>query len=361
MIVYGLKNPQPTTKRREYMQILFKLSPLIAFAVPLALLYILNPFDPYMDISTRASFELMWKGRTFQLFFIWLIALEFILSWETITSKINRQNTARLGAFVVALVLPTLYVVLATFAGLNGLIASSSQNNGIEFYGSMPLAIEYLVFSVLFCLVVTLSFGRKGLKGFALPPLFLLLVGILYTIDNVFPRGEFTPFQLFVPTTASLAAGVLGWMGYSAVPGTELDTGMPTLAVTGPLGTAKFAIAWPCAGIESLLIFTTVALLFLKHMHISWKSKIGYFAVGIVVTYLINILRITALFMIGAQYGTQSSQLQDFHVNYGPLYSMAWIISFPLIILATQGLWRKIKKSKNTDAKKLQLKQLDLV
>src|SRR3989339_659633 len=49
------------------------------FTVPLILLYFLNP----------GSFESMWKGRTFQLFFIWLVALEFILSWETIKLKIN--------------------------------------------------------------------------------------------------------------------------------------------------------------------------------------------------------------------------------------------------------------------------------
>ena len=55
---------------------------------------------------------------------------------------------------------------------------------------------------------------------------------------------------------------------------------MPTLQATGPLGTAKFAIAWPCAGIESFLIFTAVVLVFLQQMQISWKAKAGYFIVG---------------------------------------------------------------------------------
>ena len=38
-------------------------------------------------------------------------------------------------------------------------------------------------------------------------------MGIIYTIDNVFPNGEFTPFQMLVPTTASLASKILNWMG----------------------------------------------------------------------------------------------------------------------------------------------------
>jgi len=319
--------------------------PLFAFIIPLALLYFLNPWDPYLNLSAQDSFQLMWKGRTFQLFFIWLVALEFILSWETINLKISKKNTAMLFAVAIASVLPTLYVVMENYFGLNGAIANLAAQSGIAFFNSMPLAIEYLIFSVLFCLTVFLYFGKKGLAGFALPALFVGLVGVLYTIDNVFPYGEFTPFQLLVPTTAMFAAGVLGFMGYTTLLGTE--NGMPTMQATGPLGTAKFSIAWPCAGIESLLIFTAVALLFLQQMSISWKAKTGYFIVGAAVTYFINILRIATIFTIGMEFGVNSNQVQMFHFYYGPLYSIAWIVSYPLIILASQGLWRKIKSGKS--------------
>lgn len=165
------------------------------------------------------------------------------------------------------------------------------------------------------------------------------MVGVLYTIDNIYPYGQFTPFQLLVPTTATLAAAVLGVMGYQ----TNLTTSgsMPRLTATdptNPLRTATFDIAWPCAGIESLLIFTVVALLFLKRMPISLKAKIGYFAVGAAVTYFINILRIITIFTIGMNGG----DVQLFHFYYGPLYSIAWIVAYPLIILGSQSLWRKI-------------------
>ena len=336
------------SKVKEYA---IKLSPLITFVVPLALLYLLNPMDPYLNLSAQQSFEFMWKGRTFQLFFIWLIALEFILSWETIKPQITAKNKARLAAIAAVLALPTLYVVLENYFGLNGAIANWSQQSGVAFYDSMPLAVEYLVFSALFCVTAVLCFGKKGLAGFVLPALFVALVGVLYMIDNVFPYGTFTPFELLVPTTTTLASGVLGLMGYTTVLGTE--TGMPTLQVTGALGTAKFAIAWPCAGIESLLIFTAVAILFLKRMPISWKSKIGYFTIGAAVTYFINVLRIATIFTIGVQYGVDSHEVQMFHFYYGPLYAMAWIVSYPLIILLSQGLWRKIKSRKAPAAKEL--------
>lgn len=329
-------------KAAKYRAFLLKVLPLAAFAVPLAALYLANPFDASLNVSAQASFELMWKGRTFQLFFIWLFALELILSWEGLAAQVN-LNRWRLAACVGALLLPSIYLLLA-FMGLNDAIAAVSNQMGVAFADSMPLALEYLVFAAFFCLIAFVWFGKKGLSEFLLPTLFLLLVSLLYTIDNIFPYGEFTPFQLLVPTTASLAEGMLRFLGYATVPGVEFVTGMPTLTVSGPIGTATFAIAWPCAGIESLLIFTAVALLFLKRMNLSWKAKAGFFALGAAITYSINILRITQIFILGMQYGEYSAEVNAFHFYYGPLYAMAWIVSYPLIVMAATMAWEKFRR-----------------
>jgi exosortase/archaeosortase family protein len=148
-----------------------------------------------------------------------------------------------------------------------------------------------------------------------------------------------------VPTTATLAAKTLNLMGYATVLTTE--NGMPTLQATGALGTAKFSIAWPCAGIESFLIYLAVALLFLQQMQISWKAKTGFFVFGVIVTYFINVLRITEIFIIGMQYGVNSTQVTDFHSYYGPLYSITWIMLYPIVILISISLWQKRKMRKH--------------
>jgi thaumarchaeosortase len=239
--------------------------------------------------------------------------------------------------------LPTLYVIFEAYFGLNVTITNWATHGSVVFAAWMPLSIEYMAFSVFLVLAVGISFGKKGVTGFALPALFAAIVGVLYTIDNMFPYGEFTPFQMLVPTTTNFAAGLLSLMGNSVISGFEIATGMPTLDVTGPLGTAKFAIAWPCAGIESLLIFTGVSLLFLNRMDLSWKAKIGFFALGSAVVYFINVLRIGAIFTLGMQYGETSLQVQDFHFYYGPLYAMTWIIAYPLIIILVSS-WKKIRR-----------------
>ena len=318
---------------KNHSNMLMKLLPWLVFTVPILWLYLLD----------ASSFELMWKGRTFQLFFIWLIALELILNWETLQpNKINKLASAKTFALIAVLLLPTVYVATSNYLGLNISMVETARQIGIMWWNSMALSAEYLVFTVLFGLMIFLQFGKKGLKDFSVSLFFLGTVGVLYTIDNIFPYGQFTPFQLLVPTTARLAVNILNAMGYQ----TSLTTvgNMSRLTATDPansLRTATFNIAWPCAGIESLIIFTVVALLFLKRMPISWKAKAAYLAVGAAVTYLINILRITAFYPIGMDYGTTSEQVKLLHCYYGPLYSITWIIFYPLIILGSHSLWRK--------------------
>jgi len=331
---------------KEHSSLLMKLLPIVAFAIPFLWLYFLD----------AASFELMWKGRTFQLFFIWLISLELILGWESLpASNIRKLVSARAFVFIVAMALPTLYVAASYYWGLNIAITNWATQSHIQWAGSMPLSTEYLVFAALFCFMVYLSFGFKGLKDFSVPAFFLAIVGVLYTIDNVFPYGQFTPFQVFVPTTTALAATILNLMGYT----TSIDYGqnslqgnMPFLTATNPhtpvMPSTTFAIAWPCAGIESFLIFTVVILLFLKRMPISWKRKIGYFVFGAAVTYIINALRIVNIFLIGMNGGN----IDMFHFYYGPLYAVAWIVSYPLIIMLSQSVWHRIKKPNQQETMK---------
>ena len=327
---------------KKHSNLLLKVLPIVAFAVPFLWLYGLD----------AASFEAMWKGRTFQLFFIWLISLELILGWESLQgSKLGKLVSARTFAFIAALVLPTLYVAASYYWGLNAAIANWATQSQITWANTMPLSTEYLAFAAMFCAIIFLAFGFKGLKAFSVPAFFLIIVGVIYTIDNVYPYGQFTPFQIFVPTTTALAAAILNLMGYTTnitYAQSSMQGTMPLLTATNPhnFATATFSIAWPCAGIESFLIFTVVILLFLKRMPISLKGKIGYFAFGAAVTYIINAFRIVNIFTAGMVYGENSVQVQDIHFYYGPLYAVAWIVSYPLLILVSQSVWRRIRKPK---------------
>jgi thaumarchaeosortase len=311
---------------------LMLLAPLAAFAVPLVWLYLLNP----------ASFDNMWKGRTFELFFVWLILLELILSWETLQKcAVQKPTSLRIAALLVTLLLPTVYVVASNYLGINPAIQDWAKQSGVTWYSDMPVAIEYLVFAVFFSLMAFLILRFDGLRSFSIPILFSALVGAIFIIDSVYPNDQFTPFQIMVPATTMLAANTLSFMGYK----TSLDLShgnLPQLTVTdpnNPLKTVTFGVAWPCAGIESLLIFTVVIALFLKRMSISWQTKLGFFAFGAVVTYLINVLRIVSIFL----WTLGGGDVNVFHQSIGPLFPIAWIVSYPLIVLGSLSLWRRIR------------------
>jgi thaumarchaeosortase len=318
-----------------------KLLPTFALVVPILILYCLYP----------SSFEIMWKGRTFYLFFLWLIFLEIILEWEKVPKdKVGRLSSPRTMAFIAALLLPTIYIIVANYCGLNtALIDFAKQNNvAPNVVDLMPLSTEYLILTLLFAIMVLLSYGVKGLKIHSISVLFLGIIGVIYTIDNLYPYGRFTPFQIFVPITGTLAAIVLNSMGYitSSYEIRDPNYGwLFSLRVTdpnNPLRSVKFEIAWPCAGVESLLIYTVTILLFLKSTPIPWKQRVVYFVIGAAVTFFINVLRVVTIFMIGMSTGGLSPQTEQFHNFYGQFYSIIWIVSYPLIIIGSRILWGRI-------------------
>jgi thaumarchaeosortase len=336
-------------KTEEISGILMKTLPIIAFIPPLLILYSLYP----------ASFEATWKGRTFYIFFVWLALMEIIMSWENLVPKVKKKASARNAMFFMALLLPTAYVVASSYGGLGTVINKWGLSNNVgldvsndgRLYSWMPLSTEYLVLAVLFVLVIWSEYGFAGLKDSAISSLFLATIGIIYTIDNFYPNASFTPFQALVPATSTLAANFLSLMGYKASFLKPQTPGAPLLQVQSRSGlSTAFSIAWPCSGIESLLIYAVTILLFLKRSPITWMHRIAYFAVGAIVTYFINILRIATIFIIQLNTGggnTLTPQAEEFHNFYGQLYSITWIMAYPLMIMGSQILWNRVEGWRN--------------
>ena len=347
--------PDILRKVKSNVNILKILLPVLSFMPPLFILYSLYSW----------SFEQTYHGRTFLLFFLWLVALEIILSWEKLQkTKVNKLGSIRTVLFIIALLLPTIYVILANYYGLNAIIMDLANQfisplglDETEKYLSarqISWSTEYLVFAALLCLIILIAYGINILVDFSISTFFSGIIGVLFIMDNLYPGARLTPLQIFVPATATLAANVLSLMGYqtSMFFITYPVYGyMPYLKASdpkNPLRHAEFGIAWPCAGVESLLIYTVTILLFLKETSIPWKHRILYFVIGAVVTYFINILRIVSIFLISMDYGYRSPQAAQFHNFYGMLYSITWIISYPLIIIGSRALWGKIGKWKTS-------------
>jgi len=245
---------------------------------------------------------------------------------------------------------------------------------GVEKTSWPAVSVEYLVFMAFLILTVQLLYGVSGLSKFSVSIIFASVIGTLFVIDNLYPYGRFAPLQALVPATTNIVAYIFNLMGYKTsitfVNNDPTYGSYTSLTVTNPQGvSATLGIAWACSGIESLIIYTVTVVSFLRKMDKSLKVKAAYFAIGAVITYFINIFRIITLFSLkiecvlaGSKYGLDSPQYQSaraqwqrFHDYYGMLYSIAWIVTYPLIIIGCQILWGKIKNWRTRNREKYQL------
>ncbi|MCX8171291.1 MAG: archaeosortase/exosortase family protein [Candidatus Bathyarchaeota archaeon] len=331
ILVKNLRGDSSPINLSSLVKVLFALS----YAATFLTLYLMYP----------DSYERTWKGRAYYFFFMWLVLLELALNWEKITVKVQRVRSKRFMASAAVMILPTLYVLAADFSGLNTLIIDlSPKHYGLDHWSIfMPLTVEYLVFTALSLLLVVLSYGAEGLRRFLLPINLIGVVGLTFLIDSIYPFGEFTPFQTLVPSTAILTSKLLTLLGYK----TELRGqihGTQVLRAWSEKGEASFGIAWPCSGIDSLIMYSIITALFLRENPSSRRQKVAYFLIGAVVTYFINIIRVAKIFILAIEHGASSWKVQRFHDHYGPLYSITWIIIYQLIIFCTQLLSRRLAK-----------------
>jgi exosortase/archaeosortase family protein len=250
---------------------------------------------------------------------------------------------------VIAFFTPTIYVIVANYLGFNTLIVAWAVENDVYSAPWMPLAIEYLVFALLHAVLILRVYRWNRLWDYSTSSVFLFAIGLIYTIDNIYPYGRFTLFQALVPTTVTLSEKVLNLLHYQTliIP----SEGAVRLMVWNASGKATLGVAWPCAGIDSLILYAVTFVLFLKKTDISWKHKAAYFLVGVIIVYLINVLRVVTIFRIAVN----GDNFLRFHDYYGPLYSVTGIISYLLLILGGRLLWQRLRKSKQPIVSSLRL------
>jgi len=135
--------------------------------------------------------------------------------------------------------------------------------------------------------------------------------------------------------TAACAATLLDLLGYaftlSFSPG--LDS-MPIIRTQAGGHAVSIGIAWPCAGVHSLFLYTLIILLLFKKSNMSSFRKLLYFIVGAIGTYLVNVLRIITYFFIRINSGLTAAQ--TFHDTYGELLFVVWVLLYILLIIGIQ-------------------------
>lgn len=340
----------------------FHIALLTFFGVAIALLMFLDYFNLEKIVffsNAGFLFDYTWKGRLFLLFFIWLFILESFLNLDSLKEEnLNNRHRSRLkiAIILVCAAIPLIYIVAINFLGLDQVVLGVGDllrgdywrtivgaNWGNSLQGDWPMSLEYVVFTVSFLPTILLAYGKKGLSVFALSAALVAGVAIVYMIDTMFPYGTFMPFQAFALPTAACAAVLLQALGIPFTMAYTPGYSAPIISVTANGISIPTSVAWPCAGVHSLFLYTIIILLLFRKSDISGTRKLAYFIAGAAGTYFMNILRIVSYFVILINQGQEPALI--FHNVYGELYFFSFILAYIILIVGIQK-YRLIEKAK---------------
>lgn len=331
----------------------FHLALLAFFGAAIILLLFLDYFNLekiafFNDIGFL--FDYTWKGRLFLLFFVWLFVLESFLSLDAMKeANLKNEHRNRLKTLIIlaCAAIPLIYIIAVNFLGLDQPIIQAGdwlrgdywrahwQYWENSLHGDWPLSLEYVVFTGSFLATVLLAYGKKGLKLFALSAGLVAGIAIFYMIDTMYPATGFAPFQALALPTAACAAVVLQTIGIPFTMAYIPAYGSaPIISVTANGASIPTTIAWPCAGVHSLFLYTIITLLLFKKSDISGVRQAIYFVVGAAATYFVNVLRIVSYFVILLNQGQEQALI--FHNVYGELYFFSFILVYIVLIVAIQ-------------------------
>jgi len=280
----------------------------------------------------------------FLLVFLWLLVVESAVDWKKIVDE-KPQNRKIILASLACALIPTIYIIATNFLGLDltilnighyvfGIRSVSGTNMPEDFlHLAWPLSLEYIVFAVFFIGAILLAYKTKGLKALSISFALLGGIGVAYMFDTVYPFGVFKPLQAFALPTAATTAALFDLLGYGvrlAFPAYGVESSLPSLTISMGGKTASASIAWACAGVQSLLLYVLIILVFFKKADISAFRKLVYFIIGLFGTFFVNVFRVFSILVIMLNSGNDAGMI--FHNTYGEIYSVVWIFLFILLI-----------------------------
>ena len=155
--------------------------------------------------------------------------------------------------------------------------------------------------------------------------LLLLAMPLVATFDDLLAAGAARthlagPLDVVAPLEARMAAGLLDRVGIAAA------VSGPMLLMPGRGGsTVTLWITWNCVGWQSVVLFA-VSLLAGLRGGLGWQARAQVVVTGLIGTVLVNVLRIAAVGIVAAAFGSPPAIL--LHDYGGTLLVVAWLLAF---------------------------------
>ena len=280
------------------------------------------------------SFNLSWnQGRGGFLF-----ALAFVVA-ELVGLKLNIP-TKRLLA-VVPLAAITIAYLIGLEYGLREYIEGGAEIYDVQLIFSWTWMWDFIVMTAFMVATLFIFFGTKWIRISPAGPIFLGGSAVILSLDAFFPYDTLGPLQYVVPYLVQTNAWII----------TTFDLGIATardnlLFLKGDHGPFALQVFWPSAGVHSVIIYSLVMMAFLLKMNIQKNRKIVYFAIGILGTIGINMIRIFSLSLFALKVSTNAVEFEEFHSVAGEIMFLPWLFIFLLIVTAIET--KRLKKLEAT-------------
>jgi thaumarchaeosortase len=293
-------------------------TPYIAYFAILVLIAFLA--DPY-------SFTRSWnQGRSAMLAIVPLVALE---AGRKSLKPLDGGRKAAIAWLTLAAAAVYYFTVSQTVV-VNAIVSwgtSLGVNSTIVQY-SWVWGIDYTFTSIFLISLLLLDRGSKTIT----PLIYTVGMACFLFIDVLLPENTLGPFGYIVPPVLQVVAAVLDVI----FPGAAHSSGN-ILMLHNNIGAMNLQVFWPSAGLDGIVIGLLVVFAICVKAGTGWARGTLYIVVGVVGSFLVNVLRLVVLASYAMNHITNPTAFQAFHSVIGELIFIPWIVAFVILILRRES------------------------
>lgn len=276
------------------------------------------------------TFSLGWnQGRGGFLFAMAFIAAEIIGIKYVIPKK-------RLLAVIPLAAIVIIYLTSLDF-GFKDYLVSQAPNYHVLLVDSWNWMWDFAIIAIFFVASLTLFFGKRWIRISPAGPIYAAGTAIILSLDAFFPYDSLGPLQYVVPYLVRLDVFLINLfhLGVASAHGN-------VMFLSGDHGPFALQVFWPSAGVHSIIIYSLVMMAFLLKMNIPRKRKAMYYALGVIGTIGVNVIRILSLSIFVLKISTNVNEFESFHGIAGEIMFLPWLFIFLLVVTYVES--KRLKK-----------------
>jgi thaumarchaeosortase len=190
---------------------------------------------------------------------------------------------------------------------------------------------DFIVMGAFVISSVFILFGRRWIRIAPAGPIFLCGSAIILSLDAFFPYDTLGPLQYIVPHLVKTNVAIINAL--------DLGTAIARdnlMFLKGEHGSMALQVFWPSAGVHSVIIYSLVMMAFLFKMNIPPKRKAAYFALGILGTIGVNMIRIFSLSIFVLKVSANPTEFEEFHGIAGEIMFLPWLFAYLFLVTAIE-------------------------